>query len=171
MDTPFCPCLTQRLVEIVPELASGQLFAHIRTPESDKVVLNRWANSNGFESVAQSLILRETGRSMNMPVITGDCVSPVLARVIGAHMVYYHIVSNWATGCKRATSSADPTLSLDKMYTELIPNAAAVLECRFFQDLAKHVPSDSALDAMDCLCRSLLKERPPQYERAFSPPL
>jgi hypothetical protein len=91
-----------------------------------------------------------------MPVITGDCVSPVLARVCGMHLAYYHVVANWGTGLE----PDDPTVTLDRLYLETLPRVAAALEL-------------ALLDRLDepatCRCRALLRPRPSEYVRALSP--
>ena len=121
MDDPFCPPLAEAVAREAAALPEIQ-FRRIH-PQSDEVVLNRWLAGNGFESLATSRMLEAYGRQTGMPVITGDCVSPVLARVCEMHLVYYHIVSNWSTGL----TPDDPTIVLDEMYTQQIPHAAARL--------------------------------------------
>ena len=91
------------------------------------------------------------------PVITGDCVSPVLARVCGMHLGYYHFPSNWAEGLR----PQNLTTTLDALYMETLPEVAATLELRLLARLA--TPTD-------CHCRELLRQRPAEYRRALSPP-
>jgi hypothetical protein len=83
-----------------------------------------------------------------MPVITGDCVSPVLARVCGMHLGYYHVVANWGTGLE----PEDPTLILDRLYMQTLPGLAAALELAFL---------DGAAEPTTCRCRELLRPRNP----------
>jgi purine nucleoside phosphorylase len=154
MDEPFCPPLAEEVAREAAGLPEIQ-FRRIH-PQADQVVLNRWLAGNGFESLATSRMLAEYGRQTGMPVITGDCVSPVLARVCEMHLVYYHIVSNWATGL----TPDDPTIVLDAMYTQQIPHAAARLELNLLDRL--HEPDN-------CRCRELLRQRPAVYTQALSP--
>lgn len=154
MDDPFCPPLANEVIAEAGRLPDFQ-FRRIH-PQVDRVVLNRWLAGNGFESLATSRTLEEYGRQTGMPVITGDCVSPVLARVCEMHLVYYHIVSNWSTGL----TSDDPTVVLDEMYTRMIPRAAARLELNLLDRLREP-------DA--CRCRELLRQRPAAYTLALSP--
>jgi hypothetical protein len=91
-----------------------------------------------------------------MPVITGDCVSPVLARVCGMHLGYYHVVANWGTGLE----AEDPTITLDRLYLETLPRVAAKLELGLLDRLA---------EPDGCRCRALLRPRPAEYARALSP--
>lgn len=155
MDDPFCPPLAEEVAREAGSLPGFQ-FRRIHA-QPDEVVLNRWLAGNGFESLATSRMLEAYGRQTGMPVITGDCVSPVLARVCGMHLVYYHIVSNWATGL----TPDDPTVVLDAMYTEQIPHAAARLELNLL---------DRLREPTSCRCRSLLRPRPAAYTLALSPP-
>ena len=101
----------------------GFRFRRVHGPEGG-VVLNRWLAGNGFESLATCRELELYGRLTGMPVITGDCVSPVLARVCGMHLGYYHVVANWGTGLE----AEDPTITLDRLYLETLPRVAATLE-------------------------------------------
>jgi hypothetical protein len=154
MDDPFCPPLAEEVAREAASLPELQ-FRRIH-PQADQVVLNRWLAGNGFESLATSRMLEAYGRQTGLPVITGDCVSPVLARVCEMHLAYYHIVSNWSTGL----TSDDPTIVLDEMYTRQIPRAAARLELSLLDRLE---------EPADCRCRVLLRQRPAAYTLALSP--
>jgi hypothetical protein len=155
MDDPFCPPLAQALGDAVERLP-GFRFRRVHGLEAG-VILNRWLAGNGFESLATCRELEAYGRLTGTPIITGDCVSPVLARVCGMHLLYYHVVSNWGTGLE----PEDPTVTLDRLYLETLPAVAATLEL-------------SLLDRLDeptgCRCRALLRPRPAAYARALSPP-
>ena len=153
MDDPFCPPLAETLRALAPP----HTFRRLHGPEAN-VVLNRWLAGNGFESLATCRMLEVLGRQTGMPVITGDCVSPVLARVCGMHLAYYHVVANWGTGLE----PEDPTISLNRLYMETLPAIAATLELAFL---------DTAPEPTTCRCRELLKARPAPYERALSPRL
>ena len=102
-------------------------------------------------------MLEASGRQIGMPVITGDCASPVLARVCGMHLAYYHVVANWGTGLE----PDDPTITLNRLYMETLPAVAATFELAFL---------DEASEPTTCRCRELLRARPPEYARALSPP-
>jgi len=117
----------------------------------------RLAEANGFESLATCRMLEASGRLIGMPVITGDCVSPVLARVCGMHLAYYHVVANWGTGLE----PDDPTITLNRLYMETLPAVAATLELGFLDEVSEPAA---------CRCRELLRARPPEYARALSPP-
>lgn len=156
MDEPFCPALAGVLRDEAERLP-GFRFRRIHGPEA-RAVLNRWLAGNGFESLATCRELELYGRLTGMPVITGDCVSPVLARVCGMHLAYYHVVANWGTGLE----PEDPTVTLDRLYMETLPRVAAMLELAFL---------DHASEPETCRCRQLLRPRPPAYVRALSPPV
>jgi len=154
MDDPFCPPLADTLRAHAGRLGSFR-FRRVHGPEAG-VVLNRWLAGNGFESLATCRMLETLGRQMSMPVITGDCVSPVLARVCGMHLAYYHVVANWGTGLE----VEDPTIALNRLYMETLPPVAAALELGFL---------DAASEPTACWCRELLRARPLEYARAQSP--
>ena len=151
MDDPFCPALAESLRE-----RAAAAFPRLHGPEAG-VVLNRRLAGNGFESLATCRVLETTGRQIGMPIITGDCVSPVLARVCGMHLAYYHVVANWGTGLE----PEDPTLTLDRLYMQTLPALAGRLELAFLA---------TAAEPTTCRCRELLRGRPPEYARALSPP-
>jgi purine nucleoside phosphorylase len=155
MDEPFCPPLAEAIRQTAAGLP-GFRFRRVHGPEAG-VVLNRWLAGNGFESVAMCRELELYGRLTGTPVITGDCVSPVLARVCGMHLAYYHVVANWGTGLE----PEDPTLSLDRLYVDMLPPGAAALELVLLDRL--EAPTA-------CRCRALLRPRPAAYQRALSPP-
>jgi hypothetical protein len=155
MDEPFCPALARELIREVGTLDAAR-FRRVHAQEA-RVVLHRWQYGAGFESAGHSLFLREYGRSIGCPVITGDCVSPVLARICGIHLGYYHVPSNWAEGLR----PQNLTGSLDALYLQTLPEVAATLELRLLGRLG--VPTS-------CRCRHLLRSRPLEYRRALSPP-
>ncbi len=155
MDDPFCPPLAEALRAEAGRLPDFR-FRRIHGPEAG-VVLNRWLAGNGFESLAMCREMEAYGRLTGLPVITGDCVSPVLARVCGMHLLYYHVVSNWGTGLE----PEDPTIVLDRLYMETLPAVAATLELSLLDRLA---------EPPGCRCRELLRQRPAAYVRALSPP-
>jgi hypothetical protein len=161
MDDPFCAPLAAEL-RVEAERLPDFRFRRIHGPRSgtpspeNPVVLNRWLAGNGFESLATCRMLELYGRESGMPVITGDCVSPVLARVCEMHLLYYHVVSNWATGLE----PEDPTITLDALYMQTLPRVAATLELRLLDRLG---------EPTNCRCRELLRPRPPEYTRALSP--
>jgi hypothetical protein len=115
------------------------------------------ARRRRFESLATCRMLEASGRLIGMPVITGDCVSPVLARVCGMHLAYYHVIANWGTGLE----PDDPTITLNRLYMETLPAVAATLELGFLDEVS---------EPATCRCRELLRARPPEYARALSPP-
>jgi purine nucleoside phosphorylase len=154
MDEPFCPSLATSLSQAAAQ--AGSPFRRIH-PQAEHVILHRW-QYGAFESAAYSLLLRELGRALGSAVITGDCVSPVLARVCGMHLLYYHVASNWAEGLRPQHLTA----SLDRFYLETLPGAIAALELGLLDHL--DVP-------VDCRCRELLRDRPPAYAAALTPPL
>ncbi len=154
MDDPFCPPLAEVLRADAERLGDFR-FRRVHGPGAG-VVLNRWLAGNGFESLATCRMLEASGRQIGMPVITGDCVSPVLARVCGMHLAYYHVVANWGTGLE----PEDPTIALNRLYMHTLPAVAASLELAFL---------DGAGEPTSCRCRELLRVRPPEYARALSP--
>jgi hypothetical protein len=153
MAEPFCPTLARAFCT---ELNGHKPAPFRRIHGQDaRVILNRW-HYGAFESVGQAMLLRHFGQSVGAPVITGDCVSPPLARVCGMHMLYYHIPSNWAEGLR----PQDLAWTLDRMYIEQLPTVVGELELAMLARVE---------EPTDCRCRELLRVRPPEYRRALSP--
>ena len=153
MDEPFCPSLARAWANAVAELTERP-FRRVHGQDA-RVILNRW-HYGAFESVAQAMLLRHFGQAVGSAVITGDCVSPPLARVCGMHLLYYHVPSNWAEGLRPQNLAA----GLDSLYMETLPVVIGQLELRFLA---------SVDEPDDCRCRDLLRERPPAYRLALSP--
>jgi hypothetical protein len=155
MDEPFCPALARIWHAEVDRLEASP-FRRVHGQDA-RVVLHRW-HYGAFESVAQAMLLRHIGQSIGSPVITGDCVSPPLARVCGMHVLYYHVPSNWAEGLR----PQNLTWTLDRLYVETLPRVVGELELRVLVRLGDAEPTD-------CRCRELLRQRPPEYRQALSP--
>lgn len=155
MADPFCPSLARAFSDEVGRLQPAP-FRRVHGQDA-RVILNRW-HYGAFESVAQAMLLRHFGQSVGSPVITGDCVSPPLARVCGMHVLYYHVASNWAEGLR----PQDLTWTLDQMYTDQLPTVIGELELALLARLE---------EPTDCHCRDFLRPRPPDYRRALSPRL
>jgi purine nucleoside phosphorylase len=153
MADPFCPPLARVWADAVERLESNP-FRRVHRQDA-RVLLNRW-HYGAFESVGQTLLLRHLGQSTGCPVVTGDCVSPPLARVCGIHVVYYHVPSNWAEGLR----PQHLTSTLDQLYMEKLPLVLGGLELRLLAELE---------EPDDCRCRELLRSRPTEYVRALSP--
>ncbi|MCA1645107.1 MAG: hypothetical protein LC797_06440 [Chloroflexi bacterium] len=153
MADPFCPALARVFGDQVARLQRAP-FRRVHGQDAH-VILNRW-HYGAFESAAQAMLLRHFGQSVGCPVITGDCVSPPLARVCGMHVLYYHIPSNWAEGLR----PEDLTWTLDRMYVDQLPNVIGELELALLARLD---------EPTDCHCRDLLRARPPDYRQALSP--
>jgi purine nucleoside phosphorylase len=152
MSEPFCPSLARVWAGEVSSLQHSP-FRRIHDQDA-RVLLNRW-HYGAFESVGQAMLLRHFGQSVGCPVITGDCVSPPLARVCGMHMLYYHVPSNWAEGLR----PQNLTSTLDQLYVERLPGVIGELELRVLARLD---------EPTDCRCRELLRPRPPAYSLALS---
>ncbi|MBV9168872.1 MAG: hypothetical protein JOZ81_02160 [Chloroflexi bacterium] len=153
MDQPFCPTLAMQWEREIDKLDPSP-FRKVHGQVA-RVVLNRW-HYGAFESVAQAMLLRHFGQSIGSAVITGDCISPPLARVCGVHMLYYHVASNWAEGLR----PENLTGSLDHMYMQTLPAVIGDLELRLLSSIQ---------EPEDCRCRELLRARPPAYRDALSP--
>ena len=105
MDDPFCPALAAILAQKFQPYVESGLIRRVRTPNDTRVALVV-PDSITFETdfdvlhwLATSYIASQL-QPDRPPVVTlhGDCVNPILARYLGIHMMYYHMVSNYAQG-------------------------------------------------------------------------
>jgi purine nucleoside phosphorylase len=153
MDEPFCPSLARAWADAIAQRPDSP-FRRVHTQDA-RVILNRW-HYGAFESVGQAMLLQHFGQAVGSPVITGDCVSPPLARVCGMHLLYYHVPSNWAEGLRPQNLAHH----LDSLYLETLPVVCGELELALLASLE---------EPTDCRCRELLRERPSAYRLALSP--
>ena len=117
MDDPFCPPLAEAIREEAHARPGVPLPARPRPRDGRRPQpLARRQRLRVARDLPRARGLR---RLTGMPVITGDCVSPVLARVCGMHLGYYHVVANWGTGLE----PEDPTITLDRLYLETLPRS------------------------------------------------
>ena len=55
----------------------------------------------------------------------GDCLNPILARYLGIHLFYYHMISNYAQGLIPQEETAK---SIHKLYSETYPIISTEIE-------------------------------------------
>jgi hypothetical protein len=163
MGEPFCSSLGRVLTEKVNAELVPRPFRRLHQPSSVKVSIHPPMSAGGFESDFEVLTWRALTKMVSQEegfphaLIFGDLVSPVLARQMGMHLLYYHIPSNWAQG--HPATRMKITDALDKLYLQVLPQACLQLELELFETL--EVPAD-------CACTDNLKERPAVYLRSLT---
>ncbi len=164
MGDPFCTSLGRELERRVNAGLVPQPFRRVHHPDTVKVSIHPPGGRGSFETDFEVLTWRVLTQLISQQeqcphvMIFGDCISPILARQMGMHLVYYHIPSNWGQG--HPATKAHLVDSLDALYLDVLPQACLNLEIDLLT--GAEIPSD-------CACRDNLKSRPPVYMKSVSP--
>jgi hypothetical protein len=164
MGDPFCTSLSRELQRVVNDRLVPQPFRRAHHPGTVKVSIHPPGGHGSFETDFEVLTWRVLTQLISQQedfphvVIFGDCISPILARQMGMHLLYYHIPSNWAQG--HPATKEHLVDSLDALYLDVLPQACLELEMHLLASV--EIPTD-------CACRSNLKSRPPVYMESVSP--
>jgi hypothetical protein len=111
MGEPFSMNLAKLFVERAKKYQKDGVFRRIHTPAEARAVLVH-PDSITFETNFDILMWQNIARSISErepekpPVVTlhGDCINPILARLLQIDVLYYHIVSNVAQGLPMTSS-------------------------------------------------------------------
>lgn len=164
MGDPFCTVLSRKLAEKANDELVPHPFRRVHHPDTVKVSIHppfgRGSFETDFEVLTWRLLTKLLSAEEGFPhvLIFGDVLSPVLARLTGMHLVYYHIPSNWAQG--HPATRTQLTESLDDFYLRVLPQACIALEASALETW--DIPAD-------CRCTANLIERPAVYLESVSP--
>ncbi len=167
LGDPFCPELAQTMaITLTPHVEQGSLRG-IRTPTDTRVALVV-PDSITFETeydILQNLAISRMASELQPdrpPVATlhGDCLNPLLARYLGIHVLYYHMVSNYAHGLLPGEDTAH---DLHHLYTNVFPEIAIAAELEILSNTP--VPSGAA-----CQCTTSLTPAPPVFRQTLTQP-
>lgn len=165
LGDPFCPDLAERMMTtLTPYVDAGKLRG-IRTPQDTRVALVV-PDSITFETeydILQNLAISRMASELQPnrpPVATlhGDCLNPLLARYLGIHVLYYHMVSNYAQGLLLGEETAS---ELHHLYTEIFPEIAIAAELEILANAP--VPSGN-----QCKCTTGLTPAPPVFSQTLT---
>ena len=167
LGQPFCPELqTVMAAKLAPFAQSGQIRG-VRTPADTRVALVV-PESITFETDFDILHWLATAKTASdlqperPPIATlhGDCFNPVLARYLGIHVLYYHMVSNYAQGLAPEHSIQG---TIHHLYTEVFPAIAIELELDLLATL--ETPAGQG-----CQCTTSLTVAPPVFSQSLTQP-
>ncbi|MCK4417940.1 MAG: hypothetical protein KAV99_07205, partial [Candidatus Latescibacteria bacterium] len=158
LNSPFCPELAGILARKVRAEYCPKPFRRVHTPEEVRIALvvpDGITFETTFDILMWVSIAKRISRELQPelpPVVTlhGDCINPVLARLLGIHMLYYHLPSNWAQGLHPEKGITE---TLYPLYTEVFPEVVLQLEAWMLENLP--IPSGE-----DCCCISDLRKAP-----------
>lgn len=153
MDDPFCTELSGLVAERVRERYSPEPFRSAHTPKDVRVALVL-PDGITFETTYDILMWVAVNKSISAmqpelpPVITlhGDCVNPILARLLRMHMVYYHLPCNWAQGLHPEVGIVG---TLRHLYVDVFPSAILELEAWMLDTLP--IPNGNSCSCVECL--------------------
>lgn len=167
LGDPFCPTLAQKMVKTLqPYVDEGQI-RRVRTPADTRVALVV-PDSITFETeydILQNLAISKIASELQPerpPVATlhGDCLNPLLARYLGIHVLYYHMVSNYAQGLLPGEETAK---DLHHLYTQVFPKIAIAAELELLANCP--VPAGDS-----CKCTTSLTPAPPIFRQTLTQP-
>ncbi|MDP7331525.1 MAG: hypothetical protein QF832_00510 [SAR324 cluster bacterium] len=167
LGDPFCPDGQKTLLsKFTPFLDQGKI-RKIHTPSEVRAALVV-PNSITFETefdIVHWLSIGKTASDLQPhlpPVATvhGDCLNPILARYLGIHLFYYHLISNYAQGLVPQEETAK---SIHKLYSETYPTIATEIEFDLLENLS--IPTGES-----CKCTSSLHKAPSVFSQSLTQP-
>ena len=167
LDDPFCPALAKLLAEKFGDFVEQGKVRRVHTPQDVRVALVV-PDSLTFETNFDILMWLSICHNISQlqpdlpPVVTlhGDCVNPILARHLGIHVMYYHMVANYAQGLAKQHDIAD---SIYELYTKAFPEIA--LDVEFDMLASVDIPA-----AIACRCLSSVHTAPEVFRHAMTQP-
>lgn len=165
LDEPFCTELSTIVADRVRKLYSPEPFRKVHTPSETRAALVIPSGIT-FETdfdIAYWMAITHTINRMQPgkpPVVTlhGDCVNPVLARLLGIHVMYYHLPCNWA---QSLFPEVGITNTLYPLYEEVYPETVLELEAWMLSNLP--IPEGD-----NCACVRSLHKAPEVFSKAMT---
>ncbi|MEZ4709430.1 MAG: hypothetical protein R3A44_19630 [Caldilineaceae bacterium] len=168
LGDPFCPDGQATLAaKFAPFVEQGQI-RRVRTPADTRAALVV-PDSITFETefdIVHWLTVGKTASELQPdlpPVATvhGDCLNPILARYLGIHVLYYHLISNYAQGL---VAQEETARDIHHLYTKVFPEIALAVEF----DILENAPVPTG---ENCKCTSSLHKAPPVFSQALTQPM
>ncbi len=167
LGDPFCPDLQATMATTLQPYVDAGKLRGIRTPTDTRVALVV-PDSITFETeydILQNLAISKIASELQPdrpPVATlhGDCLNPLLARYLGIHLLYYHMVSNYAQGLQPGEETAK---DLHHLYTKVFPEIAIAAELKILANAP--IPSGD-----QCKCTTSLTPAPPVFSQTLTQP-
>jgi len=165
LDAPFCPDLAAQFLPLAKAYEAKGTIRRVHTPAEVRAALVQ-VETVTFETDFDILMWRAITKMISEmepgkpPVVTlhGDCVNPLLARFLGIHVLYYHLVCNAAQGLE---GEADIHETISGLFLDGYPAMALDLEGSIVEKLQVPHPEN-------CRCRQSLRANPPVFAEAFS---
>ena len=168
LDAPFCPELAQPLAEKFREAVQRGQIRKVWTPQEARVALvvpDTLTFETDFDILMWLAISRMASEfHPNRPPIAtlhGDCVNPILARHLGIHVLYYHMVANYAQGL---STDEDIAESIYDFYIKTFPQLALEVEFTLLETLP--IPTGAY-----CRCKSAKNQAPAIFRQALTQPV
>jgi len=105
LEDPFCTELSALIEEEARKYVAQGLIGKVHTSRDVRVALvvpDGITYETNFDiEMWQATCATISQMKPDLPprvTLHGDCINPVLARLLGIHVAYYHMVANWAQG-------------------------------------------------------------------------
>ncbi len=165
LDEPFCSGLVQSLYDTALPYVQEGILHGIHRPEDVRVALIV-PDGITYETTYDILKWNAINKMISEmqlglpPVVTlhGDCVNPVLARLLGMHVAYYHMVANVAQGLPMESRIVD---SLYPLYVDNFAKVAVPMEFSLMQNLP--IP-----DGTLCSCITSVHTAPEVFAKSMT---
>ncbi|KKQ95846.1 MAG: hypothetical protein UV74_C0013G0451 [Candidatus Woesebacteria bacterium GW2011_GWB1_43_14] len=163
LDDPFCTVLAEDLQKETQKHL--RQIGKVHTPDNVRVALVV-PDGITFETNYDILMWMAINKMASSfepdkpPIVSlhGDCINPVLARLLGIHVAYYHMVANVAQGLPMEESITE---SLYRLYVNNFPEVAFEMEANLLENIS--VPNGS-----QCACITSLHQAPEVFSSAMT---
>jgi purine nucleoside phosphorylase len=164
LEDPFCTQLRDVIYTEASHYLGENGIRKIHTPKTTRVGLVV-PQSITYETDFEIRRWRALNKLMSdmepnkPPIVTlhGDCVNPILARRLGMHEAYYHLVANWAQGLGNKNIVA----TLYPLYVETFHRVAIPMEFSLLENMP--IPDGTA-----CNCVRGTHTAPEVFTKAMS---
>lgn len=168
LDDPFCSELARIVVAKVRVEYCPTPFRRVHTPEEVRatlVVPDGITFETSYDILMWVAINRWISEELQPelpPIVSlhGDCINPILARLLGIHMLYYHLPANWAQGLHPEEGVVE---TLYPLYVDVFPQVILELEAWMLDNLS--IPTGES-----CSCVKDLHQAPEVFAEAMTQP-
>jgi hypothetical protein len=167
MDDPFCPETMKVARDRAETYVDRGLIRRVHTPDSARVALVLPSgitfefdyDIRKYSAINQIASLQDP-ENPTIHTLHGDCVNPVLCRLLGIHEMYYHMVANVAQGMPMKRPIVE---ELHDLYTSNFAEVTLDFEAWMWESLP--VP-----DGTGCKCLSSKHVAPEVFGQAMTQP-
>lgn len=165
LDNPFCPKLAGMIVQAAQVHVEREEIHRVHTPKDVRVALilpkgitfETDYDILFYQAMSWLISLMQSDRP-RVATLHGDCVNPVLSRLMGMHLAYYHMVANVAQGLPMERSIVE---TLYELYTTNFWKVSLEMEFRLLETMP--IPTGES-----CSCYSCLHKAPEEFSQSMT---